>query len=99
MKEQFGVQPWSQGDVYPAVIVAYGHFENGEEVSRDYGVLFNGTEVRGYDYDDAYLVAQSLKSGFVTPAQWAAAQDRESYSVNPHKSGMAPDAAFLRIVA
>lgn len=98
-KEHFGVQGWSQGETYPAVI---GEYHRDGQFS-DCSVTFAGHTERGYTRDDAHAVALAIGAGKITAAEWRGECQPEpgltTFGADPYRSGMAPESAFLRLVS
>lgn len=60
-KQTYGVQDWSAGPIYPAVIAVDVRYRNAEEDFRSYTVLLDGQEFPGYaTYEDAAAAAPAI---------------------------------------
>lgn len=76
--EGFGVQRWSQGEIYPAIIYVRERFdpwtepcETGHELlSRSYVLLLDGIEEEYATHADAEEVARALLGSPFLRAQW-----------------------------
>ena len=72
MNEQFGVQPHSQGPIYPAIIYRVdNHDANGNFRYSSWTLLFDGRAESGYaSHDDAEIAARELLANPAAREAW-----------------------------
>lgn len=70
--EQFGVQAWSQGPIYPCVIAVIERYtDTGEFRSRSFELTLDGHSEEYASHDDAEQVAKALLASSAVRYQWS----------------------------